>query len=376
MSCVATSSVPRVAPRAANARRARADRVARRTSSCGLGRPAATTAEASVVDVASIEDAWIAGSLERCAVGEGVVKGLREGALARLATARMPNQRIEEYRFTDLAPLVTQKPSKADPALAAGVDASAWTLAEADKSRVVLIDGVFSEALSNLSGVGSAITVGAVSVGAATSDALGAVSGTHGGIFVDLNAACASDVIVVTIPTNTHMTTPLHVLQLSTASGEGCSASAPRLVVDVGQGASLDLVEEFACVTGTGKQSAYWLNGVCDLTVGANASVKHSMVQNQTRAAVHTRATYVTQGEESEYSLAEISVGGRIGRHNLHIKQLGPRTVTSLACFNLSGAGQCLDLHSSVVLDFEEGKTDQVRIGAFPNPGTLFQAPL
>jgi hypothetical protein len=33
-------------------------------------------------------------------------------------------------------------------------------------------------------------------------------------------------------------------------------------------------------------------------------------------------------------------------------------------------------LHSSVVLDFEEGKTDQVRIGAFPNPGTLFQAPL
>ena len=101
MSCVAATSVPRVAPRAADARRRRADRVASRTRS-GIK---ATTAEASAVDVGSIEDAWIAGSLERCAVGGGV-QGLREGAVSRLATSRMPTQRVEEYRFTDLAPLV------------------------------------------------------------------------------------------------------------------------------------------------------------------------------------------------------------------------------------------------------------------------------
>ena len=105
MSCVASAAASRVAPRvpAADGARRR-DRVSRGARRPGA-RPMATTAEAASVDVAAIEDAWIAGSLDRCAVGEGVA-GLREGALARLAAARMPTQRVEDYRFTDLAPLV------------------------------------------------------------------------------------------------------------------------------------------------------------------------------------------------------------------------------------------------------------------------------
>ena len=80
---------------------------------------------------------------------------------------------------------------------------------------------------------------------------------------------------------------------------------------------------------------------------------------------------------EEEGKRERIRKGGRgEGKKRKKIKEQGRRSGTRLACFNLSGAGQCLDLHSSVVLDFEEGKTDQVRIGAFPNPGTLFQAPL
>ena len=57
---------------------------------------------------------------------------------------------------------------------------------------------------------------------------------------------------------------------------------------------------------------------------------------------------------------AEVNLGGVLGRHDLGIEQLGARTVTELAFFNLAGAGQCLDLHSSVNLSHEEGKTDQV----------------
>ena len=64
-----------------------------------------------------------------------------------------------------------------DPAAAAGVDASAWTLEGAATTRVVLVDGVFCAALSDLSGVPGAVVAGAASAGAAPSDALGAVVG-------------------------------------------------------------------------------------------------------------------------------------------------------------------------------------------------------
>ena len=363
MSCVASAAASRVAPRVSAADGARRrDRVSRGARRPGA-RPMATTAEAASVDVAAIEDAWIAGSLERCAVGEGVA-GLREGALARLAAARMPTQRVEDYRFTDLAPLVAAKPAAADPAAAAGVDASAWTLEDANTTRIVLVDGVFCAALSDLSGVPGAVVAGAASAGAAPSDALGAVSALRGGVFVDLNAAMARDVVTVTVPAGVKMLAPLHVVQLSTAEkpsepSSRMRASAPRVVLDAGEGAEVALVEEFAGAAGF-ENEAYWANGVCEIRVGENARVTHSMVQAQSRRAVHTRATHVTQAERSEYSLAEVNVGGAIGRHDLTVTQLGPRTSTNLACFNLAGAGQCLDLHSAVTLDHEEGKTDQV----------------
>ena len=125
-------------------------------------RAAAATAEASA-EVAAIEDKWIAGSVERCSGGAGV-DALRDAALARLAHARMPTSRVEEYRFTDLAPLVTASPVAADPAARDAVDdASAWTLSSADATRVVLVDGVFAPALSDLTGVPEAAVVGALS---------------------------------------------------------------------------------------------------------------------------------------------------------------------------------------------------------------------
>lgn len=66
---------------------------------------------------------------------------MREAGYTQLAQARMPTRRNEEFRFTDLAPLIAASPVAADPAAAAAVDAAAWTLQAADATRVVLIDG-------------------------------------------------------------------------------------------------------------------------------------------------------------------------------------------------------------------------------------------
>jgi len=325
---------------------------------------AVASADASV-DVAKVEDAWIAGSLERCASGAGV-EALRSDAIASLARARVPNSRVEDYRFTDLAPLIISKPVAADPAAAADVDVATWTLAAADATRVVLVDGAYSPERSDVTGAGKAgVVVSTVSLGA-SSEVIGKVSAARpggAGVFAEMNAATASDAVVIDVPAGKAPSSPIHIVQLSTSAstkdGE-MSSSAPRVAVHVGEGASVSIVEEFAAAGGVLADGAYWHNGVCELVLEKGAKVTHTMVQAQTRAAVHTRATYLTQAEESEYKLAEINVGGKLGRHDLGVTQLGPRTNTELACFNLAGEGQCLDLHSKVTLDHEEGTTDQV----------------
>ena len=278
--------------------------------------------------------------------------------MTQLAQARMPTRRIEEFRFTDLAPLVTATPVAADAA-AADVDVSSWTLAAADTSRVVLIDGVYRADASDISGV-DGVEVGMVSAGAAVPPALGAQTAARGGVLAGINAAIASDAVVINVPAGVKCLAPIHILQLSTTSTDGMATSAPRVVVTVGEGAEVSVVEEFACAGAGDADASYWCNGVCEMVLEKEAKVTHTMVQAQSRESVHTRATYLTQAEASTYALAEINVGGKLGRHDLGIVQLGPRTTTELSCFNLAGKGQCLDLHSSVRLDHEEGKTDQV----------------
>jgi Fe-S cluster assembly protein SufD len=66
------------------------------------------------------------------------------------------------------------------------------------------------------------------------------------------------------------------------------------------------------------------------------------------------------QEASSTYELTEVSTGGKLGRHNLHIKQLGPDTVTELSTLHLSVGNQTQDLHSSLVLDHPRGYSRQI----------------
>ena len=66
------------------------------------------------------------------------------------------------------------------------------------------------------------------------------------------------------------------------------------------------------------------------------------------------------QESSSTYELTEVSSGGKLGRHNLHIKQLGPDTVTELSTLHLSVGNQTQDLHSSLVLDHPRGYSRQL----------------
>ncbi|KHN42614.1 Protein ABCI7, chloroplastic [Glycine soja] len=60
------------------------------------------------------------------------------------------------------------------------------------------------------------------------------------------------------------------------------------------------------------------------------------------------------------YELTEVSTGGKLGRCNLHIQQLGPDTVTELSTLHLSVVDQTQDLHSTLVLDHPRGYSRQL----------------
>lgn len=55
-----------------------------------------------------------------------------------------------------------------------------------------------------------------------------------------------------------------------------------------------------------------------------------------------------------------MSTGGKLSRHNVHVQQEGPDTVTELSTFHLSIGDQLQDLHSKLVLDHPRGVSRQL----------------
>ena len=108
--------------------------------------------------------------------------GLQSSCLSALATARMPTTRSEEYRFTDITPLLQQAlvaPASAVTAAAADVATAvaAHPLSAAAAATVVVVDGVLDWKHSRLEGLPAGVYVGGLAGAPADVAAFSLVSG-------------------------------------------------------------------------------------------------------------------------------------------------------------------------------------------------------
>jgi Fe-S cluster assembly protein SufD len=188
----------------------------------------------------------------------------------------------------------------------------------------------------------------------------------RGGPFAVVNGALAADALVILVPARARIERPLHVVHVATAAppsdggARALAASAPRLLVALGKGAELELLEEFVSAAAGAAAGAHAVFAVAEVLLDACASLRHGYAQREAPGSVHLKATLVDQGEGSSYSLVEARVGGGLSRHDVGVAQGGPETATRMRHFLLAGASQLQDLHTKLVLDHPNGEADQL----------------
>ncbi|WCJ22784.1 non-intrinsic ABC protein 6 [Euphorbia peplus] len=126
--------------------------------------------------------------------------------------------------------------------------------------------------------------------------------------------------------------------------------SNPRVLVVVEEGGEVGIIDD----------KCYWANAVLEVMIEEGAKVNHSYVQSQSSNAAHIKWTSVQQKSSSTYELVEMSTGGKLSRHNLHVQQLGPDTTTELSTFHLCTGDQTQDLHSRLVFDHPRAYSRQI----------------
>jgi Fe-S cluster assembly protein SufD len=279
-----------------------------------------------------------------------------------VAESRMPHRKDEEWRFTDISPLLEHQFQKSQSVEVSPDAVTSLHLPEASQSRLVFVNGRYAPNLSNLDNVPAGVTVGSLADLDAQqqSQVTEYLTQQEGGeeLFTALNTAGFEETAVVWVPANTEVETPLHLLFLS-AGEETPALIQPRLLVIAETSAKVSLVEQYASLSAT-SPAPYFNNPVTEVWLAGNAEVNHVRLQQEASNSFHFTKTAVTQAQDSRYACYPISLGAQVSRHDFDVFQTGTQVNTRLYGLVLGNGEQVLDTHSAIAFRHPHSSADQL----------------
>jgi Fe-S cluster assembly protein SufD len=277
------------------------------------------------------------------------LKSIREQARARASQLGFPNTRQEEWRFTNMAPLL-QLPLHA--AAANGRGLSARDIAPfrlfADGPCLVFVDGMFRKDLSALPGNGGALKIGGLRDQLAANPReletdLARHAACDGNFFTALNTAFFQDGAFIYVPADATAEEPVQLLFLASSGRPGATAH-PRNLILAGKRSGLKVVESYASLT----DAAHVTNAVTELVLGPEARVEHCRLQNENGRAFHVSTVQAVQAGGSHWISHSIATGARIARNQVQTLLTAEGAEAVLNGLFLGRDEQLIDHHTVV----------------------------
>jgi len=240
---------------------------------------------------------------------------LREKAFADFASNGFPTPSNEEWKYTNIAPVTDGSWSIAGDA---SEEFSPLIFSECDNSVLVFRNGSFSKSDSRLSGLGDAVVL---TFNEALADQkhssileskLGSLIDFDKNGFTALNTAFIEDGAFILIPKNTKVTAPIQMLFVSDDS----TASFPRVLIVAEEFAEATFVESYL----RNSEKVYFMNPVVEVSLAAEAKIKHFRVQRDSHVAFNIGATGAEVEKGSVYDSTNINLGAKLSRHEIVIR--------------------------------------------------------
>jgi Fe-S cluster assembly protein SufD len=294
----------------------------------------------------SFLDTLLSGTRTVPSAPTGWLNERRGRALERANALSVPTTRDEDWRFTDLAPLVRAGYRQVEQGGAPAPESVAAFFIPEASVRVTFIDGVFAPAHSSMASLPAGVRVATLTQ-MLQSDATGVepwlarIAKTDDRLFGALNTANLRDAAVVLLGRGAGCAVPVHVLHIAT---QDQVAVHPRCLVVAEAGAECAVIEDFVALT----DGTYFNNVVTEIHVGANAQVRHVRLQRESMTAFHIAQCAVTLERDSSYTAQQIALGARLSRYDLDVCQKGENATARLDGLALIGARQLADTHSAI----------------------------
>lgn len=242
----------------------------------------------------------------------------RRAALSAVLADGLPGPRSEAWKYTSLRALSARRFGAApaatvDPALLAAIPAP----------RLVLVNGRYDAALSNLDGLPEGVELQPLSQALAGDDAR-AVSvlarryDRPDELFARLNAALATDGALLRVAAGVAVAMPVHLVFVGVA-GDADAALHLRHLIELRKDAALTVVEHHLAQG----EHRHLANHLVHVHLASGARLVHARVQDDSTGASLLARTDAVLASNSEYRRVDLELGAGLSRHELNVALQG-----------------------------------------------------
>lgn len=262
---------------------------------------------------------------------------VRETALLHLGEHGLPTLRDEDWKYTDLAPLVDisnrwlsagglQRSVPADRGIIESITRSM------DATWIVIADGRIDEQAFETA-FGDAVTVSLIS------DSPSGISLTRP--LADLNTALLQDGLRIQV--TGRVDKPVGILFVDGPDTD-VGVTQTRVEIDVAPASAAEFIE-YHVSRGDGD---HYANSLLMMNIGDDAAVNHVRIQNRSLSHVQTSRTSIIPGRNAVLRMASFDLGGGLVRNDVDIDLGSPGADVSFDGLYLAGDGQHIDNHTRV----------------------------
>jgi Fe-S cluster assembly protein SufD len=269
----------------------------------------------------------------------------REHAIAQFERLGFPTSRLEQWRFTSVAPIADRAFGLATDGVAKLDKTLALPMSDAP-ALAVLVNGRFSAQLSSLASLPTGVKVLSLEDVLASNPGLvepylAKLTPTQTNAFTSLNTAFLRDGVVISIAPHVVLEKPIEVVFAAVAEGTA-SVSHPRLLIVAGESSQATILERYV---GTG--SAF-TNTVGEIWLGANATIDHYKLQEEPADSFHIASMLLHSARSGTFSSHSLTFGGGLVRNEVVAVLDGEGIDCTLNGLYLGRGRQLIDNHTTI----------------------------
>lgn len=230
----------------------------------------------------------------------------------------LPGPRAEAWKYTSLRQLERRsfQPVDALPAL------DPMLLADIPAPRAVFVNGRYSVALSLTTDLPDGVSLQLLSEALAEDgDAARFLQRRferNDEVFARLNAALATEGVLLRAEPEVHSDQPLHLVFIGTGDGTD-RAWHLRNLIELRAGARLTVVEHHIATD----SHAHFINALSHVHLAKHACLTHARIETDSERATTLLRTDAVLAREAEYRRVDLELGGALSRHELNVRLEG-----------------------------------------------------